>query len=115
MFFGLSLECYLKGLLIKIKKLNPLAPDKKSLSRDCTEHLSEKMFKDVFSAVTVSEAGTIVRLRRAILAGKYPIEKNITKIDAYTAYLDLDIKTTKRMISDAKQKWQELRYKINEK
>lgn len=111
MFFGLSLECYFKGLLIKTKKIEPLTPDKKSLSKDCLKHLGEKMYKDLFGLPTKTDAETLERLRRAILAGKYPIERDMKEnMRAYTAYLDTDIKTAKRMIEKAKQKWQELHF-----
>jgi hypothetical protein len=110
MFFGLSLECYLKGLLIETKKLKPLSPSKKSLSIKCLRHLSPKMYKKVFGNIVQPRADTLARLQRAILAGKYPIEKNIKIINAYTAYLDFDIKETKLMIKEAKQKWQKLRF-----
>lgn len=105
MFCGLALECYLKGLLIKTRKLEPLTPDRKSLSAKCLQHLNINMFCDTIGNPTTKERDTILRLRRAIDAGKYPIEKKITKITAYTAYLDSDIKETKSMINKAKQKW----------
>ena len=69
------------------------------------------MYEDLFGLPTEADAETLKRLRRAIFAGKYPIEKNIKEnMHAYTAYLDADIKTAKRMIEKAKQKWQELRF-----
>jgi hypothetical protein len=110
MFFGYSLECYLKGLLIQQKKLNPLSTNKTRLSNKCLKHLNSQMFSNAISKPTEQEENTIKRLRRAIDAGKYPIEKEIVKIDAYTAHLDLDIKKTKKMIEKAKQKWEKLRF-----
>lgn len=113
MFFGLALECYLKGLLVKIKKINPLNLDGVSLSQKIIRHLSTEMFKDAIgTTATAKEADTISRLRRAILSGKYPIEKKVTQFDdAYTAYLNLDIKETKNMIKKAKKKWNEHRFR----
>jgi hypothetical protein len=110
MFFGISLECYLKGLLIKTKKINPLSSDKQLLSRDCLKHLDINMFCHAIGKPTKKEKDAILRLQRAINAGKYPVEKDRTKFDAYTAYLNSDIRETKRMIQKAKQKWDEIRF-----
>lgn len=111
MFFGYSLECYLKGLLIKEKKLNPLTPDGTNLSNECLRHLSVQMFDNAISKSAITEQETIGRLRRAIYAGKYPIEKGITRLSAYTAYLDSDIRKTRQMIKRAKKKWDKIRFK----
>jgi len=110
MFFGYSLECYLKGLLIHQKKLNPLNSDKTNISNKILIHLSIQMFNDALDKPSKEEKGVIERLRRAIDAGKYPIEKGMTGLSAYTANLDSDIKETRIMIKKAKKKWDELRF-----
>lgn len=109
MFFGLSLECYLKGILIKRKIINPLNADKKSLSSECTRHLSVKMFS-LFRKPTDDESQTITRLQRAVFSGKYPIEKNMLNINTYTGYLDQDIKSARKMIKDLQKDWDKLRF-----
>lgn len=105
MFFGLSLECHLKGYLIKIKKINPLkiTQGKKSLSQDITTHKLKKMYLTAFGTLNTEETHTLERLRRAIEAGKYPIEKSVPWISAYTAYLDKDIKKARKMIRKIKE------------
>ena len=105
MFFGYSLECYVKGLLIKQRKLNPLNSDGTNLSVKCLKHLSVQMFNNAISRkTTTEEQETIKRLRRAIYAGKYPIENGMTEqLSAYTAYLDSDIKKIKQMIKETKK------------
>ncbi len=110
MFFGLSLECYLKGLLIKTKKIIPLSEDKKSLSSDILKHLSVKMYQNALGVPSDEFAHTIERLKRAVFAGKYPLEKNLGHADPYTAYFESDIENAKSMIEKAKSAWDDIRF-----
>ncbi len=104
MFFGLSLECLLKGFLIKIKKVTPLKNTKGnfSLSKEIKTHALKSMYLSAFEKYDPGEEDTLERLERAVLAGKYPLESNIQHISSYTGYFDTDIKKSKLMIKKMK-------------
>lgn len=101
MFFGLSLECYLKGSLIKNGK-EPVSRDKNNtpcLHKDFCSHNLLKYFKEVFNKEPELEQKESLRnLQRCIESGKYPIEKSANNCNASTAYLERDIKNSKRII-----------------
>ena len=102
MFFGLSLECLLKGLLIKQGKIEPLNKAKRhSLSEDITKHKLECMYKRAFIGEIIEKAHceTLERCERAILAGKYRLEKSKNFAgNSYTGYFKEDIPIVRNMI-----------------
>lgn len=106
MFFGLSLECYLKGLLIRKGKIIPLNKDGKGLSKKILKHLDDSMFENALRSCNTNEKEVIERLRRAIDNGKYPLETKLTHLNAYTEHLESDIKATRKMILMAKNEWE---------
>ena len=106
MFYGLSLECYLKACLVKSKTIEPVDLKKNpvpQLSDAITKHNLIYYFTWVFGVLTEEEAKTLGNLTRAILSGKYLIEKNATNLGySYSRNFDMDIRTTKKIIKRLK-------------
>lgn len=103
MFIGLSLECYLKGYLIKLGKINPIQNNTCSLNKDIKSHNLENYFRKAFGDPKQLELEALKNLKRAIEAGKYPIEKSANEFHAFTAHHDRDIKIVKQLIRKIKK------------
>jgi len=103
MFFGLSIECFLKNYLIKNKIINPIEirKDGPRLSGDITVHALKSFLRKTPLKLEDEENATIENLERATRSGKYSFELRHI-YPPYTSNFDQDVKNTKKIIKKIK-------------
>jgi|GEM_PF-4333280 hypothetical protein len=107
MFYGLAMECYLKAYIVKqgFDPIQNASTSNPSLKSQFLNHNLSSYMRQALIPSSVSRPTRYIRnLERAILAGKYPFEKNVVEANAYTAELDETVKFAKSVNRYLKRK-----------
>lgn len=107
MQYGFALECFVKALLIKNKSLQIFSREQQDkLSDGLLNHISINFYihyRNILPVLKKEEFIFIDNLHRAVLAGKYPFEKEPQIFKSYTGTFDETIIFCNKLIKKIKK------------